>query len=115
MAAISPCSTCPTCHQPLPGPASEADQKAIRAKSTDKDAQNRKLVALLRLRPQHTYELRKQGISHPAGRVQDLEEAGYVLESDRLTVVDAHGFRHCNVAIYMLVSEPEDGAEVACS
>lgn len=105
------CTACPTCLRPLtPATGSETDQKAIANKSTEREAQNRKLVALLRTRSHHTYELRNQGISHPAGRVQDLEEAGYVIQSDRATVVDDKGFSHPGVAVYSLVSEPE----VAC-
>lgn len=101
-------SLCPHCRGPLTvdAPATPEDRKAISSKSTERNAQNRKLVAFLKLRDQHTYELRKQGISHPAGRVQDLEEEGYVINSDRITVVDENGFRHPNVALYSLVSEP---------
>lgn len=101
-------NACPHCQGPLAveAPATPEDRKAIRSKSTERNAQNRKLVAFLKLRQQHTYELRKQGISHPAGRVQDLEEEGYIIKSDRITVVDEHGFRHPNVALYSLVSEP---------
>lgn len=116
--------SCPHCRGPLTAdvPSTAEDRKAIRSKSTERNAQNRKLVAFLRLRQHHTYELRRQGISHPAGRVQDLEEEGYVIKSDRTTVVDEHGFRHPNVALYSLVSEPPrktagatNGGEVACS
>lgn len=99
---------CPHCNQALqPPPLSEADAKALANKSTERDAQNRKLVALLKqVGRAHTYQLRKHGISHPAGRVQDLEAAGFVILSERTTVVDENGFVHPGVALYSLVSEP---------
>lgn len=93
---------------------SPEDEALLRSKSTEREVQKRKLVLLLGIRTHHTYELRRMGISHPAGRVQDLEEDGYVISSDRVTVVDEHGFAHPNVALYGLVSAPEN-KEGACS
>lgn len=108
---------CPTCHQALHQMPTEADANAIRSKSTEREAQNRKLVALLRIAKRNTYELRKLGISHPAGRVQDIEADGYVIRSDRVSVVDENGFLHPGVALYTLVSEPTATVEkeAACS
>jgi hypothetical protein len=88
--------------------------KLLGSKSTATEAQTRKLALLLEARPHNTYELRKQGISHPAGRVQNLEEEGYVIKSDRITVVDENSFSHPGVALYSLLSKP-DGQEVTCS
>jgi hypothetical protein len=86
------------------GTAKTSSRKYSR-KSTATIAQTNKLRGLLRLRPHHTYELRKQGISHPAGRVNDLEDMGCVIDSDRITTVDGDGFSHVGVAIYTLISE----------
>ena len=84
----------------------------LASKSTEREVQKRKLVVLLGMRAHHTYELRRMGISHPAGRVQDLEADGYVISSDRVTVVDENGFAHPGVALYGLVSSPErEGSE----
>lgn len=77
-------------------------------KSTATIAQINKLRGLLRLRSHHTYELRKQGISHPAGRVNDLEDMGCVIDSNRITTVDSDGFSHVGVALYSLISEPDE-------
>lgn len=79
---------------------------AIRSTSTATEAQLRKLAALARIAPRHTYELRAHGISHPAGRVRDLQSRGYVFESHRITTVDPEGFLHRGVALYELVQEP---------
>jgi hypothetical protein len=75
-------------------------------RSTATEAQIERLVAMLRIRPRHTHELRRDGISHPAGRVLDLTKRGYLITADRVTTVDSDGFRHVGVARYSLVSEP---------
>lgn len=80
------------------------------SKSTATTAQLNKLINLLRLRPHHTYELRQRGISHPAGRVQNLLQKGFEINSARITTVDGDGFTHRNVAIYTLIAEPGKGA-----
>lgn len=92
-----------------PGKVSKAKQpnKKYSSRSTATEAQIAKLLKRLRTRPHHTYELRALGISHPAGRVQNLEERGFVIASDRTTTVDGDGFLHSGVAIYSILSEPE--------
>ena len=81
--------------------------KKYSARSTATEAQIERLLSMLRLRPRHTHELRKSGISHPAGRVKDLEYRGYVVGSDRITTIDSDGFTHIGVALYSLIAEPE--------
>lgn len=85
---------------------SEISRK-LTSRSTETEAQILRLAEMLRLRPHHTYELRRKGISHPAGRVQNLEERGFVITSDRISTVDPDGFTHCGVALYSLVFDPE--------
>ena len=80
----------------------------LKSKSTERQAQVNKLFALLKIRPHHTYELRRLGISHPAGRVQDLEVEGHHISSSRVTVVDENGFSHVRVALYSLVDQVGD-------
>ena len=80
----------------------------LNSKSTERQAQVNKLFALLKLRPHHTYELRRLGISHPAGRVQDLEADGHHISSSRVTVVDENGFSHVRVALYSVVDQVGD-------
>ena len=83
-------------------------QRKYSPRSTSTRAQLHRLVTMLRLCSRHTHELRKVGISHPAGRVKDLEHQGYVIASDRITTVDSDGFSHAGVALYSLISEPEE-------
>lgn len=92
---------------------SEADtakqfKRKYSRRSTATEAQIERLIEMLRARPHHTHELRKFGISHPAGRVQNLEEMGFVIESTRITTIDSDGFPHINVALYSLISEPDE-------
>jgi len=81
-------------------------QSKFSESSTTTKAQIDRLLACLRRRPHNTHELRKLGISHPAGRVQDLLKAGFVIESGRTVTVDSDGYTHFGVAIYALLSEP---------
>lgn len=86
-------------------------ESILSSKSTERQAQVNKLFALLKIRPHHTYELRRLGISHPAGRVQNLEEEGHHIDSARVTVVDEHGYSHVGVALYSLVDQKGDTDE----
>lgn len=75
-------------------------------RSTATAAQIQRLVEMLRIRSRHTHELRKAGISHPAGRIKDLIDDGFVISSDRINTIDSDGFTHVGVALYSLVAEP---------
>lgn len=81
-------------------------QAKFSARSTATEAQIDRLAECLRRRDHHTHELRKLGISHPAGRIQDLLKAGCIIGSSRINTVDSDGFIHVGVALYSLVSEP---------
>lgn len=67
-----------------------------------KAAQRALCMRLLAIRPRHTYELRKLGISHPAARILELIEQGQPITSSRVTTVDGDGFLHRGVALYSL-------------
>ena len=85
-----------------------SDATAILAsKSTDTAVQQRKVVKLLTLSGRDTYEFRRNGISHPAGRVRELIAQGYDIRCTRITTVDENGFVHVGVGYYCLVSAPE--------
>jgi hypothetical protein len=77
------------------------------SRSTATEAQIERLVEMLRIRNRHTHELRKLGISHPAGRINDLKKRGYIFHKQLINTVDSDGFTHVNVALYSLISEPE--------
>lgn len=79
-------------------------------RSTSTEAQIQRLLGLVAARPHHTHELRKVGISHPAGRIRDLEKRGYVFDAPRITTVDSDGYAHRGVALYTLIGVPKGGA-----
>ena len=89
---------------------SKKQQRQFSPKSTATEAQIFRALSMLRLRPRHTYELRAQGISHPAQRIKDLVRLGYKFQSDRITSVDSDAFTHRGVALYSLICEPEGAA-----
>lgn len=92
------------------GVTSKKTSRQLNHESTATNAQIFKLLSLLRIRPRNTYELRARGISHPAGRVLDLQTLGYVVNTSRVATVDGDGFLHAGVALYTLESEPtQDG------
>lgn len=97
----------PDTSKPAP---SAPNKRKFNARSTAKEAQIQRLLGLVTIRPHHTHELRKVGISHPAGRIRDLEKRGFVFDSDRITTIDSDGYAHRGVALYTLVSAPEGGA-----
>lgn len=77
-------------------------------RSTSTEAQIERLTEMLRIRNRHTHELRKVGISHPAGRINDLKKRGFVIDKQLINTVDSDGFTHINVALYSLISEPAE-------
>lgn len=94
----------PDTSKPAP---SAPNKRNFSARSTSTEAQIQRLLGLITTRPHHTHELRKVGISHPAGRIRDLEKRGFVFDSDRITTIDSDGYAHRGVAIYSLVSVPK--------
>lgn len=91
--------------QKPPGGRGQGDRKHSN-KSTATKAQLVRLVALISIRPRHTHELRQLGISHPAGRIDDLEKQGFSFETARITTIDSDGYPHRGVALYTLISSP---------
>jgi len=77
------------------------------SRSTAKEAQIIRLLDCVVSRPHHTHELRQIGISHPAGRVHDLEKRGYQFDVALITTVDSDGYAHRGVALYTLAGMPE--------
>lgn len=72
----------------------------------DSETQQQAILKLLRHGPKTTFELRNLGISHPAGRIQELRKAGHLINTvlgDN--VADGRGGVHHNVARYVLRQE----------
>lgn len=74
----------------------------------DSETQKMAILKLLRHGPKTTFELRNLGISHPAGRVQELRRSGHLINTvlgD--SVADHRGLSHHNVARYVLIEEAQ--------
>jgi hypothetical protein len=84
----------------------DAAKAQVSRSTRSTEAQIEETLALLMFAPRHTHELRAHGVSHPAGRVADLRERGYTIDTSRVTTVDTDGFSHIRVARYSLVSVP---------
>ncbi len=76
-------------------------------KSTATRAQQKRTLQALRNRPQTTHDLRRLGVYHACGRVRELRRAGYLIDTQRVDLFDADGYRHRRCGRYVLVSEPE--------
>jgi hypothetical protein len=82
-------------------------QRQFSAKSTHSQAQRDRIIQALRLRPQTTTDLRKMGIFQAPARVKELRDKfGYVIDTERVALVDEHGYLHPGAARYTLKSEP---------
>jgi hypothetical protein len=92
---------------PRKAESSALNMRKFSSRSTSTEAQIQRLLGLIKTRPHHTHELRKFGISHPAGRIQDLERRGYVFDASRITTIDSDGYAHHGVALYTLLDVPK--------
>ena len=73
--------------------------------STATEAQLQRVLALLRIGPQTSHDLLKAGVYHPPRRIRDLRERGHIISTERVTLTDRDGYRHCGCAEYALVRE----------
>lgn len=74
-------------------------------------AQERRIVAALRLRPMTTDDFRKIGIFQISARIWGMRAQGYTITTARITVIDRDGYAHPRAALYTLASEPDGGAQ----
>ncbi len=84
------------------------NKREFTAKSTHSEAQRQRILNALRMRPQTSYDLRRIGCYQAPARVKELRDRfGYVINTDRVTLVDRDGYMHPRAALYSLVSEPD--------
>ncbi len=80
------------------------------SKSTATEAQRKRVIEALRMRPQTSYDLRRLGIYQAPARVKELRDRfGYSITTDPVVIVDRDGYHHARVALYTLVAEPVEG------
>lgn len=82
-------------------------QAKFSPKSTHSEAQRQRIVEALRCGPKTSYDLRRLGCYQSAARVKELRDRfGYVIQTDRVTLIDRDGYMHPRAARYSLISEP---------
>lgn len=74
-------------------------------KSTSVEVQLQKTLAMLRLGPMTTLDLRCNGVMMPAARIFQLKnEHQYVITTELVTLQDENGYRHGRCARYHLLA-----------
>ena len=76
--------------------------KAISSRSTATSDQHVRVLELLRIANQTTYNLRAHGIAQCATRIYELKALGYRITKTTVTAVDSDGYMHAGVALYSL-------------
>lgn len=74
-------------------------------KSTAAEAQRQRTLEELRIAPRTSYDLRRLGCYQAPARVLELRRMGYDIRTERVTIWDRDGYRHCGVALYHLHEE----------
>lgn len=77
-------------------------QRQYSAKSTTCAVQRQRILQALKLRPQHSYELRKMGLYMVNARVCELRKEGFRITTHRTVAIDDQGYRRAGVALYSL-------------
>lgn len=87
----------------------QSSRKSI-DKATDAEAQQRRIVAALRISPKTTDELRALGCYQVSARIWGLRARGFNITTDLFDGYAADGYSHTRMARYTLLAEPEGGA-----
>lgn len=76
-------------------------------KSTRTEAQEERILAALRERPQTTDDLRQMGVYQVSARIFGLRAKGHVIETELFNGLAADGLSHARMARYTLVEGPQ--------
>lgn len=79
------------------------EQRHFSPKSTHAEAQRERILHALCVGPKTSYELRRIGCYQCPTRVLELRRMGYDIRTERVSIWDEDGYRHCGVALYTLV------------
>jgi hypothetical protein len=84
------------------------EHREFSPKSPDSHAQRQRILEALRAGPKTSYDLRRLGCYQAPARVKELRDRfGYVIETQRVTLIDRDGYLHPRAARYSLVREPK--------
>jgi hypothetical protein len=84
---------------------STTSRGSLESRSPDAEMQRTKVLVLLRRGAKTTIDLRIHGIMMPATRVFELKRAGYGIQTERVSLFDAYGFKHQKCARYCLITD----------
>lgn len=92
----------------------QASPKNTAHHNTSSEAQRARLLARLKAGPIDTITARRElNILMPAARIKELREAGFPIETQRITLIDDHGRNHSGIALYYLRTNPEAASAAA--
>ncbi|HBM09968.1 hypothetical protein CXF92_06780 [Pseudomonas sp. Choline-3u-10] len=92
----------------------QASPKNTAHHNTSSEAQRARLLARLKAGPIDTITARRElNILMPAARIKELREAGFPIETQRITLIDDHGRNHSGIALYYLRTTSEAGSAAA--
>lgn len=74
-------------------------------RSTSADSQRARILEALASGPKTSYELRRIGCYQCPTRVLELRRMGHNIRTERVSIWDQDGYRHCGVALYHLHEE----------
>lgn len=80
-------------------------RRQFSGKSTSGAAQRHRILEALRTGPKTSFELRRLGVYQHSVRIFELREAGFDIETARVTIIDHDGFEHRGCALYALTGE----------
>ena len=103
--------TTPDTNESVPSAPSKRNHSA---KSTATEAQYERILTMTRTGEKSTIELRSGGVMMPAARIKEMnEKLGFNIVRVALRDLwDEWGFCHPRVAIYALISEPENAGAI---
>ena len=92
----------------IAGPTFAAPEKATALIDVSGEAQRQRVLALLKVQPQSTFDLRDgQNVLMPAARVKELKELGHEIHRTLSTLPDSEGRLHPRIATYALIKLAE--------
>lgn len=91
-----------------------ASPKRTNLDDTSSVGQRQRLLKYMQIGPIDTLTARSElAILHPAGRVYELRDKGYVIQKQTITVMDEQGVTHSGIALYYLPTYAANDSEEA--
>jgi len=88
-------------------PSKLAIENKLRPYNNSIATQCKRVLEALTDRPQSTFDLRRQGIVHPGGRMRDLRDLGYNIVTHFIRQADENNVFH-RIALYVLHAHKDE-------